>query len=134
MLDKERFYGLYPGYHVGSDGRIFIPNQFAKVLVGQAFIVAKWYENCLLIGRVNLGPLMRLHGIEFYQDTLDNKSRPYIKPDFMDHAQLFRGANLDFLGQNQYFEIWNENLFDLEKSKFPADSEVNEFVRRILEN
>lgn len=130
----EGFYGLYPGHHVGSDGRIFIPNQFAKVLAGQEFIVAKWYENCLLIGPLNLGPSIKSHDIEFYQDTLDNKGRPSIKPNFMHHAQLFPGANLDFLGQDKYFEIWNEELFGLEKRKFPAESEVNEFVRRILES
>ena len=107
-----------------SKHRVAVPSQFRKYL-GEKFILAKWYEECLVLVSHDFWQALwqRLTGGEeiivsqirdterfimasAYEMELDNQGRIVIPEKLVSYAGL--GVGVSFLGIGDRVEIWDE--------------------------
>ncbi|OGM15540.1 division/cell wall cluster transcriptional repressor MraZ [Candidatus Woesebacteria bacterium RBG_19FT_COMBO_42_9] len=118
------FLGTYTG-KLSPKRRVAMPSSFRKIL-GENFIVAKWYERCLvIIGRDNWKALLeKLTGkVELitrpvrdtdrfilgsaYEVKPDPQGRFIIPEVLKDYAQLT--DEIVFVGLGERIEVWNKH-------------------------
>jgi MraZ protein len=117
---------------VTSGKRASIPSVFRQKL-GQSIILAKWYENCLvlvdkdswnaLLERLTGGEKMIIEPIRqtehfifasAYEVSIDDQGRIVLPDRLVSYAAL--GEQVYFLGIGDRIEIWNKELWE-EKEK-----------------
>lgn len=133
---------------VASGRRVFVPAQLRKDL-GENFILAQWYEECLvLIGEDSWDALYkRLVGAEKFvvspvRDTerfilgsafrigLDEQGRIVIPESLAKFAKL--GEEICFIGVGDRVEIWNSRIWE-EKRKV-LTRQAAEIIERLSKN
>lgn len=128
--------------------RTSIPAPLRKEL-GQELIVAKWYEECLvLVPRQTLNALLErivgknnlvtnpVRGSEHfiftgaYEIDSDDQGRIVIPESLVKYGHL--SENIYFLGVNDRVEIWNKSIWDerLEKIIKDAPSYIDQLVNK----
>jgi len=121
-------------YHVkvASGRRVFVPSLFRTEL-GENFILAKWYENCLVAVAIERWQALykRLTGSKkiivlpirdterfilgsAYRVELDEQGRIVIPENLIDFAAL--GEEISFVGLGDRIEIWDKKIWE-EKQK-----------------
>jgi MraZ protein len=133
---------------VTSGKRIAIPSVFRQSL-GQSLILAKWYENCLvLIGKESWNALLeRLTGgqrmivepiretehfifASAYEVEVDDQGRVVLPDRLVTYGDL--GEQVYFLGVGDRVEIWNKEVWE-KKEKDVAEgaaSYVEELAKK----
>jgi MraZ protein len=126
---------------VTSGKRTSIPVSFRREL-GTDFILAKWYENCLvlvsgerfnaLLERVTGGEQMIIDPVRdtehflfasAYQMEADEQGRIVIPDRLYEYAGL--GEQVYFLGIGDRVEIWNKEIWDIKERKVAAEAAGN---------
>lgn len=130
---------------VTSGKRTSIPVVFRQKL-GQSLILAKWYENCLvLVGKDSWNALLeRMTGgekmvVEPIRETehfifasafeveADDQGRIVLPDRLVSYAAL--GGQVYFLGIGDRVEIWNKELW--EKKESVVASEAASYIERL---
>ncbi len=131
--------------------RISVPKKFRRE-IGNKVIIAKWYENCLVIvaeaGWKEL--LLKITGQmdiltkavrdtdrfilgSAYELDLDQQGRFVIPGNLKEYAQL--SENVVFIGLGSRVEIWNEEVWrDKEKLVQESAAELLESMTKKLSN
>lgn len=136
--------GSYLG-SLGDKRRVAVPRKFLTEL-GEAPILARWYENCLILvsdkfwqelferltggGRViNLGvrDIERFILGSAYETEPDSQGRIIIPELLANHAGLER--ELVFIGLGDRVEIWNREIWERESAKL-GDS-TKEYIENL---
>ena len=133
---------------LAENHRTSIPSQLRKDL-GQELIVAKWYEECLvLVHRLALNALLErivgknnlvtnpVRGSEHfiftgaYEIDSDDQGRIVIPEVLIKYGHL--NDDIYFLGVGDRVEIWNKNIWDerLEKIVKDAPSYIDELIKK----
>lgn len=122
---------------ISQANRVAIPGQFRKEL-GQIFIVARWYESCLvLVSRTGWNELLkRITGeTKFvtqsvrdtdrfilgsaFELTTDSQGRSVLPKSLVDFAKLHE--EVVFIGLGDRVEIWNKAEWE-KREKYVADN------------
>lgn len=130
---------------VTSGKRTSIPVIFRSEL-GQRLILAKWYENCLvlvgadswnnLLGRVTGGQRMIIEPIRdtehfifasAYQVEADEQGRIVLPDRLIDYANL--KDQVYFLGIGDRVEIWNKEVWEAKERK--VTSEAASYIEKL---
>jgi len=125
--------------------RTAIPKKFLEIL-GKEIILAKWYENCLVIVRKSVWDalLNKLSGKaeiatkpvrdterfimgSAYEVQPDSQGRIVIPQNLVSYANL--ESNLVFLGLKDRVEIWDKRLWE-EKEK-EVSQKASEYLEKI---
>jgi len=120
------FLGTYTGV-LSPKRRVAIPSSFRKLL-GERFIVAKWYEGCLvLVGHESFGALLEklkgetkviTRGVRdtqrfilgsAFEMACDEQGRVVIPNSLVAYAGL--GNKVSFIGLEDRVEIWDRSLW-----------------------
>lgn len=123
---------------VTSGKRTSIPSIFRQNL-GQSVILAKWYENCLvLVGKDSWNALLeRLTGGEkmiiepirqtehfifasAYEVSVDDQGRIVLPDRLVSYASL--GEQVYFLGIGDRVEIWNKKSWEEKEKEVAAEA------------
>ncbi|HWA51948.1 MAG TPA: hypothetical protein VG895_02780 [Patescibacteria group bacterium] len=132
---------------LGDKRRTAVPRKFLGEL-GEEFIVAKWYENCLVlvsnefwnkvIDRLTGGTKVLELGVRdidrfiigsAFQVTPDEQGRIIIPEILAQYAHLER--DLIFVGLGDRVEIWNKNDWDLKSVEVAKTTK--EFIESLSE-
>jgi MraZ protein len=130
---------------VTSGKRTSIPSVFRQK-IGQSAILAKWYENCLvlvgkdsweaLLERLTGGQKMIIEPIRetehfifasAYEVDIDDQGRIVLPDRLVSYANL--GDQVYFLGVGDRVEIWNKELW--EKKEAEVASEAANYIERL---
>jgi len=133
---------------VTSGKRTAIPSVFRQKL-GQSLILAKWYENCLvlvsdeswnaLLERTTGGEKMVVQPIRetehfifasAYEVEVDDQGRIVLPDRLITYASL--GEQVYFLGIGDRVEIWNKELW--EKKEQEVAREAANYIERLAKN
>ena len=136
------FLGTYTGV-LSPKRRVAIPSSFRKLL-GERFIVAKWYERCLvLVGRESFSALLEklkgetkviTRGVRdterfilgsAFELSCDEQGRVVIPNSLRGYAGL--GKELSFIGLGDRVEIWDTTVWS------KAEAQVANSASEILE-
>ena len=142
------FLGTYSGV-LSSKRRVAIPSSFRKLL-GEKFIVAKWYEGCLVLVPLDSfsALLEKLKGEtkiitrgvrdterfilgSAYKLSGDGQGRVVIPYSLATYAGL--GKEISFIGLGDRVEIWDRNLW-LKKEAYVAKSASETLEKLANEN
>lgn len=123
---------------VASGHRVAVPAQLRKDL-GEIYILAKWYEECLvLVGKGSFEALLtRIIGKESlitapvrgsehfifssaYEVVPDDQGRVIIPESLVTYADL--EEDIYFLGVGDRVEIWNKNAWEAKEKNIVRDS------------
>lgn len=133
---------------ISQANRVAVPNSFRKVL-GKKFIVAKWYENCLVMVSTQSWKelLKRITGEarfvtktvrdtdrfilgSAYQLTPDSQGRVVLPSNLATFAGL--EEEVVFIGLGDRIEIWSKNEW-AKKEKYVAEN-ASELLENIANN
>jgi MraZ protein len=123
---------------VTSGKRTSIPSIFRQNL-GQSVILAKWYENCLvlvgneswnaLLERITGGEKMIIEPIRqtehfifasAYEVMVDDQGRIVLPDRLISYAGL--GDQVYFLGIGDRVEIWNKEIWEKKETEVASDA------------
>jgi len=123
---------------VTSGKRTSIPSVFRQKL-GQSVILAKWYENCLvladssswnaLLERITGGEKMIIEPIRqtehfifasAYEVEVDDQGRIVLPDRLVSYASL--GEQVYFLGIGDRVEIWNKEIWEKKEKEVAVDA------------
>jgi MraZ protein len=123
---------------VTSGKRTSIPSVFRQKL-GQSVILAKWYENCLvlagteswnaLLERITGGEKMIIEPIRqtehfifasAYEVEVDDQGRIVLPDRLVSYANL--GEQVYFLGIGDRIEIWNKEVWEKKEKEVAGDA------------
>jgi MraZ protein len=119
--------GQYPGI-LGFKRRIAIPKKFRQIL-GEKFIIARWYENCLVIvsltswqellkkitgkSRVITAPIRNTDRFilgSAFEVVADDQGRIIIPENLAKYAALKN--KIIFVGLKDRVEVWNQEAWE----------------------
>jgi MraZ protein len=123
---------------VTSGKRTSIPSVFRQKL-GQSIILAKWYENCLVLVRTDswsalleritggekmiIEPIRQTEHFIFasaYEVTVDDQGRIVLPDRLVSYASL--GDQVYFLGIGDRVEIWNKEVWEKKEAEVATDA------------
>jgi len=123
---------------VTSGKRTSIPSVFRQKL-GQSIILAKWYENCLVLVRTDswsalleritggekmiIEPIRQTEHFIFasaYEVTVDDQGRIVLPDRLVSYAGL--GDQVYFLGIGDRVEIWNKEVWEKKEAEVATDA------------
>ena len=133
---------------VTSGKRTAIPSVFRQKL-GQNVILAKWYENCLvltgvdswnaLLERITGGEKMIVQPIRetehfifasAYEVEVDDQGRIVLPDRLVAYAEL--GEQVYFLGIGDRVEIWNKELW--ERKEVEVSKDASSYIEQLSRN
>ncbi|MEK7470677.1 MAG: hypothetical protein AAB622_01605 [Patescibacteria group bacterium] len=133
---------------ITSGKRTSIPSVFRQKL-GQTIILAKWYENCLVLtgtdswnalleritGRQKLiiEPIRQTEYFIFasaYEVEVDDQGRIVLPDRLISYASL--GDQVYFLGIGDRVEIWNKELWEKKEAEVARDAAS--YIERLAKN
>jgi len=131
---------------ISAKRRVAVPSKFKRVL-GETFILTRWYEGCLvLVGKNEWKKLIniltgRTKGLtEPFRDTdrflfgmafeviPDNQGRIIIPEKLSSYAGIDK--SVIFIGLGNRVEVWNERTW-LEREKY-VTSKAGAFIERLV--
>ncbi len=123
---------------VTSGKRTSIPSVFRQKL-GQSAVLAKWYENCLVLVRTDswsallerltggekmiIEPIRQTEHFIFasaYEVTVDDQGRIVLPDRLVSYASL--GDQVYFLGIGDRVEIWNKEVWEKKEAEVATDA------------
>jgi len=117
---------------VDAKNRVTIPSRFREEM-GEKAVILKGTEKCLVVCSVKtfsmLGDLIeglplghskaikRFFFANAKEEKIDGQGRMPISDDLRQSAGITTGKKVVLLGQNSYFEIWDENVWQEYRDK-----------------